>query len=255
MTLQGKVAIVTGASKGIGKGIARRYAQEGATVVLASRSPELLEPVAEELNAAGGGRALALTVDVRSAQSVEELVQRAAKELGRVDIMVNNAGVNKACPSEELLPADWENTLHTNLFGLFYGCQSAACHMIASGRGGCIINITSICGTCAIPQRAAYCASKAAGNMLTKVLASEWASRGIRVNAIAPGYIVTEMVQDFIDRRVLDVAALEKRIPMHRLGQVKDLEGLAVFLAGPEADYITGAVLSTDGGWTAYGYV
>ena len=198
---------------------------------------------------------MAIAADVRDPQSMENMVRQAAQELGRVDIMVNNAGINVSRPSEEFLPGDWENILQTNLFGLFYGCQSAARQMIASGRGGCIINITSICGTCAIPQRAAYCASKAAGNMLTKVLASEWAQHGIRVNAIAPGYIVTEMVQDFIDRQVLDVAALERRTPMHRLGQMSDLAGLAVFLAGPDAAYMTGDIISADGGWTAYGYV
>lgn len=254
MVLKGKVAIVTGASKGIGKGIAQRYSQEGATVVLASRSKDLLEPLAEEMTASGR-RALALTADVRDAQSMENMVQRAVEEFGRVDIMVNNAGVSMTCPSEELTPADWENTLQTNLFGLFYGCQSAARQMIASDHEGCIINITSICGTCAIPQRAAYCASKAAANMLTKVLASEWAQHGIRVNAIAPGYIVTEMVQDFIDRDVLDVEALQRRTPMNRFGKVRELEGLAVFLAGPEAGFITGSVISADGGWAAYGYV
>ena len=254
MILEDKVAVITGASKGIGKGIAVRYAQEGAAVVLASRSAALLEEIAQDIRATGG-RALAVVVDVRNAQSVEEMVTAAVDEFGRLDIMVNNAGVSMAHPSEDLAPEDWQRAVETDLFGVFYGCQSAARRMMAQGEGGTIINITSVYGICAAPMRAAYCSSKAACNMLTKVLACEWAKRGIRVNAIAPGYIRTELVQDIIDRGVMDVAALERRTPMGRMGEVEDLEDLAVFLAGPGAAYITGSVMTVDGGWAAYGYI
>ncbi|MBW2632649.1 MAG: 3-oxoacyl-ACP reductase FabG [Deltaproteobacteria bacterium] len=253
MKLQDKVALITGASKGIGKGIALRYAQEGATVVLASRSMDLLSMAADEIKSRGG-QALALEVDVRSSDSIQIAVDRTVAQFGRLDIMVNNAGISMAHPSENLAPEDWTRAVETDLFGVFYGCQSAARQMMKQ-EGGCIINITSIYGLVAAPMRAAYCASKAAGNMLTKVLASEWAAKKIRVNAIAPGYIRTELVQGVIDKGLLPVGAIEKRTPLGRMGEVEDVLGAAVFLAGDEADYITGSILTVDGGWTAHGYL
>jgi NAD(P)-dependent dehydrogenase (short-subunit alcohol dehydrogenase family) len=253
MKLKDKVAVVTGASKGIGKGIAIRYTQEGAAVVIASRSMELLSGIAKEINKAGG-QALALPLDVRRPESIQEVVDRTVQEYGRLDIMVNNAGVSMAHPSEALSPEDWIRAVETDLFGVFYGCQSAGRQMMKQG-GGCIINITSIYGIVAAPMRAAYCASKAGANMLTKVLASEWADRNIRVNAIAPGYIRTELVQDLIDKGILPVGAIEKRTPQGRIGEAEDVVGLAVYLASDEALFVTGSIMTVDGGWTAYGYL
>jgi len=253
MKLKDKVAIITGASKGIGKGIAMRYTQEGATVILASRSMDLLSAIADEIRGKGG-EALALKVDVRQSNSVQAVIDQAVQTFGRVDIMVNNAGISMAHPSEELTPEDWTRAVETDLFGVFYGCQSAGRQMMRQG-GGCIINITSIYGLVAAPMRAAYCASKAAGNMLTKLLASEWASKNIRVNAIAPGYIRTELVQGVIDKGMLPVDSIEKRTPQGRIGEVEDVLGAAVFLAGEEAAFVTGSILTVDGGWTAYGYL
>jgi 3-oxoacyl-[acyl-carrier protein] reductase len=248
------VAIITGASKGIGKGIAERYAQEGALVVLASRSEDLLGAIAEKINGSGG-RALGLKLDVRDPTSVQEVVRTTVEEFGRLDIMVNNAGISMVHPSEDLDPEDWERALQTDLFGVFYGCQSAARQMIAQGTGGSIINITSVYGLVAAPMRAAYCASKAGANMLTKLLASEWAEKGIRVNAIAPGYIRTELVQGVIDKGMLPVGAIEKRTPQGRIGEVSDVLAVAVLLAGDESSFMTGSIVTVDGGWTAYGYL
>ena len=253
MKLKNKVAVITGASKGIGKGIAERYSQEGAKVVLASRSMDRLSAISDEINGKGG-KSLALTVDVRQSESVQAMIDKTVKEFGRIDIMVNNAGISMASPSEELAPDDWSRALETDLFGVFYGCQSAGRQMIRQG-GGCIINITSMYGLVAAPMRAAYCASKAAGNMLTKVLASEWASKKIRVNAIAPGYVRTEMIQELLEKGVLPINAIEKRTPQGRMGEVEDILGLAVFLASDEASYITGSIMTVDGGWTAHGYL
>jgi len=254
MKLKDQVAIVTGASKGIGKAIAMRYAIEGARVMLASRSAKLLNEIAEDINDAGG-RASAMEVDVCDHHSVEALVRQTVADFGCLDIMVNNAGISAAHASADLTPQMWDQAVKTDLYGVFYGCQSAARVMMTQASGGCIINITSILGSCAAPMRAAYCASKAGANMLTKVLSSEWASHGIRVNAIAPGYIRTELVQDIIDRGLLEPAAIEKRTPLGRIGRVQDIEGMAVYLAGAEASYITGSVITVDGGWTAYGYL
>jgi NAD(P)-dependent dehydrogenase (short-subunit alcohol dehydrogenase family) len=254
MKLEGKVAIITGASKGIGKAIAVRYAQEGATVVLASRSEDLLAAIANQIREAGG-RALALTVDVRSPESIEALVQRTASEFGRLDVMINNAGISMAQQSEDLAPEDWQRALETDLFGVFYGCQSAARQMLQQQSGGCIINISSMYGIVAAPMRAAYCASKAGTNMLTKVLACEWAAKNIRVNAIAPGYIRTELVQGIIDKGMLPMDAIQKRTPQGRIGEVEDLLGIAVYLAADESSFMTGSVIPIDGGWSAYGYL
>jgi NAD(P)-dependent dehydrogenase (short-subunit alcohol dehydrogenase family) len=253
MKLSGKVAIITGASKGIGKGIAVRYAQEGASVVLASRSMDLLSATSEEIQKAGG-KALALEADVSQHESVQAMVNKSVEHFGRLDIMVNNAGISMAHSSEDLSPKDWQRALDTDLSGVFYGCQCAARKMIPQG-GGCIINITSVYGLVAAPGRAGYCASKAACNMLTKVLAIEWAKKNIRVNAIAPGYFRTELVQGVIDKGMLSLGALEKRTPLGRIGEVKDLLGLAVYLASDESSYMTGSVVNIDGGWEAYGYI
>jgi NAD(P)-dependent dehydrogenase (short-subunit alcohol dehydrogenase family) len=253
MKLKNRVAVITGASKGIGKGIAIRYAQEGAAVVVVSRSMDALSAIADEIRKSGG-RALALPVDVRRSDSVQEVVDKAVQKYGKLDIMVNNAGVSMAHPSEELSGEDWIRALETDLFGVFYGCQSAGRQMMKQG-GGCIINITSIYGIVAAPMRAAYCASKAGANMLTKVLASEWASKNIRVNAIAPGYIRTELVQGVIDKGILPVGAIEKRTPQGRIGEVQDVLGAAVYLASDEASFVTGSIVTVDGGWVAYGYI
>lgn len=253
MKLKGKVAVVTGASKGIGKGIAVRYAQEGAAVVLASRSLNLLTSIAGEINRQGG-KALALEVDVTKYRSVAQMIDKTVEHFGRMDIMVNNAGISMAIPSEELSLEDWQRALGTDLSGVFYGCQCAARKMIPQG-GGCIINITSVYGIVAAPARAAYCSSKAAANMLTKVLAIEWAKKNIRVNAIAPGYFRTELVQEVIDNGMLPIGGIEKRTPMGRIGEVDEILGLAVYLASDESGFMTGSVVNIDGGWEAYGYI
>jgi len=253
MKLDGKVAIITGASKGIGKGIAMRYATEGASVVLASRSMDLLSAIVNQIHR-DGGKALALEVDVCKYESVEAMVAKSVERFGRLDIMVNNAGISMVYPSEELSPKDWQRALDTDLSGVFYGSQCAARKMIPRG-GGSIINITSVYGMVAAPGRAAYCSSKAAGNMLTKVLAVEWAKKNIRVNAIAPGYFRTELVQGVIDQGMLPLGAIEKRTPLGRIGEVEELVGLAVYLASDESAYMTGSVINMDGGWVAYGYL
>jgi len=253
MRLKNKVAIVTGASKGIGKAVSIGYAREGASVVLASRSLDLLTAVEKEIRAAGG-EATALSLDVRNPESVNAVVDKTVKKYGRLDILVNNAGVSMAHPSEDLSLEDWRNALETDLYGVFYGCQAAARIMIPQG-GGCIINITSVYGIVAAPGRLAYCASKAGANMLTKVLAAEWAAKKIRVNAIAPGYTRTELVQGVIEKGMISLAAIEKRTPMGKIGEAEDMVGIAIYLAGDESSYMTGSVVNVDGGWVAYGYL
>jgi 3-oxoacyl-[acyl-carrier protein] reductase len=253
MKLKSKVAIITGASKGIGKGIALRYAQEGASVVLASRSMDLLSALEDQIRREGG-KALAVEADVSKPESVQTLVKKSVEYFGRLDIMVNNAGITVVGPSEELPSEDFNRALATDLCGVFYGCQCAARVMIPQG-GGCIINITSMYGRLAAPARAAYCVSKAGANMLTKVLAVEWAKKNIRVNAIAPGYIRTELVQGVIDKGLLPMEGVLRRTPLGRIGEVEELMALAVYLASDESAYMTGSIIHIDGGWEAYGYI
>jgi len=253
MRLKNKVAIVTGASKGIGKAIAIAYAREGASVVIASRSLDLLAEIEKQIQAAGG-EAMALPLDVRNPESVNAMVDKTVAKYGRLDILVNNAGISMACPSEQLSQEDWKNALETDLFGVFYGCQAAARVMIPQG-GGSIINITSIYGLVAAPARLAYCTSKAGANMLTKVLAAEWAAKKIRVNAIAPGYVRTELVDGVIQKGMISLTAIEKRTPMGRIGESEDMVGIALYMAGEESAFLTGSIVNVDGGWVAYGYL
>jgi len=253
MKLKGKVAIVTGASKGIGRAIAGAYAREGASVVLASRSMDLLETSAREIKQAGG-EALAVSVDIRNVESINDLVKKTVDQYGRLDLLVNNAGITMGGPSEDLAPEAWRTALETDLFGVFFASQAAARIMMPQGGGG-IINISSINGILAAPRRAAYCASKAAVNELTKVLAIEWADRKIRVNAIAPGYVRTELVQDVIDKGAISLDAILRRTPQGRIGEVEDIAGLAVHMASDESSYMTGSIVNIDGGWAAYGYL
>lgn len=254
MRLQGKTALVTGSTRGIGLGIARAYAREGAHVVVNSRTARDCEKVAAEIRE-GGGRAIALPADLSRSDEVRRLAREATTALGgRVDILVNNAGQPRVAPSVELAETDYRHTLELNLNAYFVLGQEIARGMLARNEG-CIINISSVNGTIAFPERLAYCVAKAGVNMLTKVMAIEWAARGVRVNAIAPGYVRTEMIAALAEQGKLDTAALARRTPMGRLGMVEEVAAAAVYLASDGASYITGAVLTVDGGWLAYGYV
>ena len=158
-------------------------------------------------------------------------------------------------PSETLSQEDWVNTMEVDLFSVFYGCQSAGRQMMKQKKGGSIINISSMYGSVAAPMRTAYCTSKAGVNMMTKAMAVEWAEKNIRINCIAPGYIKTELVQNLIDNDTLPLASLKKRTPQGRLGEIADVLGAVVFLASDESAFITGSVITMDGGWSAYGYL
>jgi len=250
MKIENKVAIVTGASKGIGKAIATRFAREGASLVVASRSRDALEKVAHEIKSAGG-EALVVTVDVRNADSTDELVKKTVSHYGRLDLLVNNAGITMGGASEELSPEDWRTAMETDLFGVFFACQAAARVMIPQGSGN-IINISSVNGILAAPRRAAYCSSKAGVNALTKVLAIEWADRNIRVNAIAPGWFRTDMMA-YVEKPEFkkQCETILDGIPARRFGDIDDMKAVAVFLASSASAYITGHVLINDGGMLA----
>lgn len=249
--LSGRVAIVTGGNGGIGFGMAKGLASAGAAVVVAARNRGKSVAAVRQLQALGS-RAEAIEVDVSDEASVQRLVEETASRFGRVDVLVNNAGTNVRKRPEELTLAEWRLVLDTNLTGAFLTSKAAYPHMKAAG-GGKIINIGSMMSIFGTPFVAAYAASKGGIVQLTKALATAWARDNIQVNAVLPGWIDTELTR----RAREDVPGLHEwvlaRIPKGYWGSGDDLAGIAVFLAGPASDYVTGAAIPVDGGYAALG--
>jgi len=245
----GRVAIVTGASSGIGVALARGLAEAGARVVVAARRQDALAGVAAELTAIGAEVA-AVPCDVADSASVDALVAAALDRFGGVDILVNNAGITEIGPAEEETRETFERVLAINLTGAFLCAQRCARTMLARGRGS-IVNVASVLGlvgTGQIPQ-ASYAASKGGLVNLTRELAAQWARRGVRVNGLAPAWFATEMTGEmFSDERSL--RWIRNRTPMGRAGEPHELVGPLLFLASDAASYVTGHVLPVDGGWT-----
>ncbi len=247
--LDGQVAIVTGASSGLGRHFALTLARHGAKVGAAARRPEPLDELVRQI-AAFDGRAIAVPLDVTDPASVREAVRVAETELGPVSILINNAGVALDKPVFEQDEADWDRVLDTNLKGAWLMAQEAAAHMVELGHGGSIVNIASIMGLGGASHLAPYCASKGGMISLTQALAVELARHDIRVNALAPGYIETEMNRDFLHGEAGRALAKE-RVPQRRFGQPGDLDGALLLLASKAGRYMTGEVLVVDGGQSA----
>lgn len=237
----GKVALVTGASSGLGESFSRCLAARGAVVVAAARRVDRLQALVRE-----GGATHAVALDVTDPASVDSAMRRVEELAGPIDILVNNAGVADTKASLEVSESDWRRVLDTNLDGAWRMAQAAAKSMVAAKRGGSIVNIASILGLRQATHLLAYAAAKAALVQVTKSLALEWARHGIRVNAIAPGYVVTEMNRDFFASD--PGQAVVKRIPQRRVGDPRDLEGALLLLASGAGAYITGSVVVVDGG-------
>ncbi|OGA40401.1 MAG: hypothetical protein A3G24_12745 [Betaproteobacteria bacterium RIFCSPLOWO2_12_FULL_62_13] len=253
-SLAGKIALVTGASRGIGRDISIALAQAGAAVACAARRSERAQETVDKITALGA-RALAVSAHVEQGPLVEEMFRRTETELGPIDILVNNVGIARRKSVLDMTEDDWNEHLDTNAKSVFLCSKRAAQAMISRGSGGAIVNIGSIAGHNAFPQRLGYCASKAAVEHMTRVMATEWAKNRIRVNCIAPGYIATEAIEWFAQKGILDIEALKRRTPMGHLGAGADVGAAAVFLASDAARFITGSILTVDGGWTAYGYL
>jgi NAD(P)-dependent dehydrogenase (short-subunit alcohol dehydrogenase family) len=247
MRLQGKVAIVTGSTKGIGRAVAIGYAEEGANVIVCGRSEDLAKSLAEELTKKGK-RAVALRLDVTSADSVNEVVAQVVKQFGRIDILVNNAGISPIWKrAEDTGREAWDQIIATNLTGAFL-CAQAVGKVMIKQRNGKIINMTSVGGKVALPRLVAYCASKAGIMSLTQVLAAEWAQHNILVNAIGPSYVETEFTAGLRgNERIYD--DLKKGSLLKRFAQPEEVVGAAIFLASDESNYITGQTIFVDGGW------
>ena len=251
MKLDGKVALVTGAGSGLGRAIAIAFAKEGADIAVndidQSRAGEVAAIIAGEY----GQRALAIKADVAMNDEVDAMVDRTLNELGKIDILVNNAGiVQEFVPTIEQSVEKWDRVVNVHLRGT-YLCSRRVGKWMSRQQRGAIINITSIVGFGGFPGRTSYGPAKAGIINLTQVLAVEWAKHSIRVNAIAPGYIASPMLDEAVKLGGADREALERRTPLGRFGQPDDVALAALFLASDDASFITGVTLPVDGGWLA----
>jgi NAD(P)-dependent dehydrogenase (short-subunit alcohol dehydrogenase family) len=243
--LAGEVALVTGASSGLGRHLALLLAAAGAKVALAARRTDRLAEAAGEIEGEGG-ECLTLALDVTRADSVAAAVAEAEARLGPLTLLVNNAGVVVAKPVLDHTEADWDYVLDTNLKGAWLMAREFAACLVAAGRAGRIVNIASILAERAVPQGPSYCAAKAGLVHLTHVLAMELARHRILVNALAPGFIETDLNRDYLRSEAGE--RLERRIPLRRFGRPQDLDGAMLLLASPAGAYINGAVITVDGG-------
>ena len=249
--LTGKVALVTGGSRGLGLEMATGLGEAGASVVITARREQWLTPAADELRAKGIS-VLAVTCDVSNPEQVDAAVKAAIDRFARLDILINNAGISWGEPIETMPLAKWREVFDTNAIGCFLMSQAAGNEMLRLGHGGAIVNIASVAGIvgldAGILNSVGYSASKGAIIALTRDLAVKWATRGIRVNAIAPGFFDTRLSHTLLERAQQKV---EQTTPMGRIGKPGELNGAVVFLASAAASYVTGQVLAVDGGLTA----
>lgn len=247
-SLSGKNAIVIGGSKGIGESMAEGLAAAGATVVLSSRNQADLDVTAEKLRESTGADVRGIAADVSTPQGCRDLVEKVAGLLGHIDILINCAGVNARSSVLDFSEEEWDRVQNTQLKGVFFMCQAVAKHMVNAGIPGRIINIGSVSSVVGLPNMISYCAAKGGVVQLTRGLAVELAPHHINVNAMIPGYTKTVMTRPIFENPVR-VAELMTRIPLKRFAECEDYAGTAVFLASRAGDYVTGSVVTVDGGW------
>ena len=241
--LNGKIALVTGASRGIGYGLAQALSAAGAKVAVAARSRAELTELAQSIDG------LAVEMDVRDVSSIRRGVSSVVQQLGTLDILVNNAGLGANHPAVEVTESDWDEMMAVNLRGLFFCCQAGGRHMLEKGYGR-IINMSSQASLVGIRDHAVYCASKGGVNQLTRVLALEWSASGVTVNAVAPTFIYTPGTKARLDQPEYLAKVLD-RIPAGRVGSIDDVSAAVIYLASEAAGLVTGTILPVDGGWTA----
>lgn len=250
--LSDDTAIVTGSSKGIGKGIAEHFAARGANVVVNSRNEAEAREVAESIEA-DGGTAIAVEADVTDEDAMAALVETTVDEFGQLDIMVNNAGITTLGPAEEFDVDEWRRIIEVNLVGTFIGCQAAGRQMIEQDDDGAILNISSLMSSRGLQLRSPYCTSKSGVNNLTRTLAVEWAEHDVHVNALAPGFIWTEITDQTQDSGGYTDDDIRDRTPLGRFGTIEEMAECAEFLTARN-NFVTGEVLYADGGWKAYAW-
>jgi len=247
--LDGKVALVTGGTRGLGRAIAEALASAGARVALTGRNEEAARETAKSVEEAQGRPTLGIGVDVTSREEVESMVARTVETFGRLDILVNNAGINIRGPIEDLSEENWDDVIDTNLKGPWLCCRAVA-RLMKSQKSGRVINVSSMLGEIAMPGRSPYCSSKGGLTLLTKTLALEWAKDGINVNALCPGPFATEINTPLLNDPQAR-AQMEANVPLARWGDPLELGPAAVFLASEASSFMTGATLFVDGGYTA----
>jgi NAD(P)-dependent dehydrogenase (short-subunit alcohol dehydrogenase family) len=247
-SLEGKVAVVTGASRGFGEAIAIGLAEVGADVVLAARTESALREVAAKIEALGR-KALVVPTDMTDKAAINKLADKAMEAFGKIDILVNNAGLGGSMPFLQIPEDEWDKTLNVNLKGYFLTTQAIGKYMFEA-KAGRVINISSTMGQYPLGYMAHYAASKGGINAMTKSLAQEWANRGITVNAIAPSYFETDMTESSRENEHANALIMSKT-PLARYGKVEELVGLVVYLACDNSSYMTGAIIPMDGGWSA----
>lgn len=246
--LQNKIAIVTGGSKGIGRAVVSRLCEEGAKCVIANRNELEGKEYADELRRKGY-KAIALPLDVSRVQDIKKLLETVINQFGRIDILVNSAGVNVRKPALEYTEEEWQFMVDVNLKGVFFTCLEAGKKMIVQ-RSGAIVNIASLQSEEVLSGRAIYAVTKGGVRQLTKALAVEWAAYGVRVNAVSPAFIKTPMVERILSHPIWD-EIIRTRTPFGRPGTPEEVAEAVLFLVSPRSSYITGVNILIDGGWTA----
>jgi NAD(P)-dependent dehydrogenase (short-subunit alcohol dehydrogenase family) len=245
--LEGRVAAVTGSSRGIGRAVAEAFVRDGARVVINSRDQGTADRAAGEI----GEAAVGVGADVTTESGAAAVVEGALGAFGRLDVMVNNAGMAVAADSRDLSLDAWRKAIDLNMTAVFLCAREAARHMLEAGRG-VIINTASVQAFAPFPRRLAYGSTKAAVVMMTRIMAAEW-SPAIRVNAVAPGYVRTAMTERLMAEGKIDFEAISRRTPQHRIADPAEIAGAYTFLAGDEASFVTGETIVVDGGWLAFG--
>src|SRR6187431_2470539 len=244
-SLEGKIALVTGASRGIGYGLAQALAEAGAKVAVSARDEKLLSELASTIP----GGALVVPMDMRKVASVREGVARVEKHFGRLDILVNNAGLGNNCPALDVTEEEWDEVNDVNLKGLFFCSQAAAKGMIKRGYGR-IVHMSSQASVVGIVDHAVYCTTKGGVNQLTRVMALEWSKHGVTTNAVGPTFIYTPGTAERLDQPAYRENVL-RRIPANKIGDISDVAGAVIYLASDAAKLVSGTCLLVDGGWTA----